>query len=105
MYCSYACATNSSLLFRGFDFEFQLPGGELAQCRIDLDSPRRRISKDLLVLNLKPPFPAKGLRGDFRHVAATTCWREFELQVVKLKFLPWSQVYVHRDVNKTPKKV
>src|SRR5262245_9889963 len=28
MYCSYACATHSSLLFRGLDFEFQRPSRE-----------------------------------------------------------------------------
>src|SRR5262245_47715038 len=31
MYCSYACAIHSSLLFRGLDFEFQLPCGDVAQ--------------------------------------------------------------------------
>src|SRR5262245_44026628 len=34
MYCSYACATHSSLLFRGLDLEIQRPGGEL---RVALD--------------------------------------------------------------------
>src|SRR5689334_16715625 len=88
-----------------FHLLLQLPGGELAQCRIDLDSPRRRISKNLLVLNLELSFSAEGLRRYFRHVAVPTCRFEFELQVVKFHFLPRSQVHVYRDMNKWPEKI
>ena len=43
VYCSYACAAHSSLLFRGLDFEFQRPGGEL---RVALDAAVRDLPAD-----------------------------------------------------------
>src|SRR5262249_10881247 len=93
MYCSYSCAIHSSLLFRGLDFEFQLPCGELAQCRIDLDAPRRRISKNLLVLELELPRPTKAR------------WFELEFQFVKglrtcqFDFLARLQGHIDREVK------
>src|SRR4029077_9446807 len=76
-----------------FYYQFQPSCGELGQIGVDAGGSK------LLVLNLKRPFPVKVLRGHFRYVAVTTCWCEFELQVVKLKFLPWSQVHVYWEVN------
>ena len=53
---------------------------------IKLDGPRRRVSKNPLVLNGESPRSIKG-------------WLEFELQFVKLDFLPRCQVHFHRDVK------
>src|SRR5207248_1807993 len=78
--------------------QFQFPRGELGQIGVDAGGGK------LLVLNLKLPSSVEGLMGYVRHVAALTCWSEFELQVVKFHFLPRSQIHVHWDLSNAPKK-
>src|SRR5260370_26139947 len=80
----------------GPDFEFQRPGGELAQRGVDPDKPHRRFSQDPLVLNAE--FP-RSIKGPFPFVDTLSCRPGFKLQFVKLDFLPRCQVHFHREVN------
>jgi hypothetical protein len=68
----------------GLDFEFQLPGGELVQRGVQLDTPRRRVAKNPPVLNADLP--------------RSKIWPDLELPV-KLDFLPRRQVHLLREVN------
>src|SRR5262249_55644571 len=71
----------------GLDFQFQLPGSELAEVWVELDLSGRRVSKNPLVLNA--------------NLSCSKIWPDLELPV-KLDFLPRCQVHLLRDVD--PKK-
>src|SRR5262249_1308376 len=71
----------------GLDFQFQLPGSELAEIWVELDLSGRRVSKNPLVLNA--------------NLSCSKIWPDLELPV-KLDFLPRCQVHLLRNVD--PKK-
>src|SRR5260370_1361301 len=80
----------------GVDFEVQLPGVELVQRGVDPDKPQRRISQNPLVMYVE--FP-RSIKRPSPFVDTLSCRPGFEIQFVKLDFIPRCQDYFHRDVN------
>ena len=90
---------HSSLLFRGLDFEFQLPGGELAESGVDLDPRRRGISEHSLVLNAQLPRSAV---VDDASIVGPTCYRiicQSGVPLIQFDFFPWGNGHGGRGVR------
>src|SRR5262245_46813460 len=88
----------------GFDFDFHLSGGELAQSGIEFPSwmANRRIPEHLLVLYAHLPRAVESMEAPFGprpHAVCLARWLEFTLQFVHFDFLTGLQLHLARKAS------